>query len=75
MDSRAGALTEARDNGVPTADLMMAAPHEREETMHGYTRNDLPATQRAAEVRFGRQNKPGSDASNACSNDFQRNQS
>ena len=58
MDSRAGALSEARAAGVPTADLMTAATHEREETTRGYTRNDLPATQRVAEARFGRRNKP-----------------
>lgn len=58
MDSRAGALTEAREAGVLVDDLMPAATHEERRTTLGYVRNDLPATQRVARARFGDQNKP-----------------
>ncbi|MDP2801872.1 MAG: hypothetical protein Q8O26_08320 [Phreatobacter sp.] len=56
MDSRAGALTEAREAGVVVDDLMPAATHNERRTTLGYVRNDLPATQRVARARFGDQN-------------------
>lgn len=58
MDSRAGALTQAREAGVQVDDLMPAATHEERRTTLGYVRNDLPATQRVAKARFGDRNKP-----------------
>jgi hypothetical protein len=53
MDARAGAITDALDNGAEPADVMKAATHRHLSTSLIYDRDRLEKTNRVSKARFG----------------------